>query len=53
MLVFILHFYVAFTLKLGWYHTLTRDTSISNDVAKGIAKGDIDPFTKMAFEVYG
>nr|XP_027085750.1 exonuclease 1 isoform X1 [Coffea arabica] len=24
--------------------------SISNDVAKGIAKGDIDPFTKMPFE---
>lgn len=24
--------------------------SISNDIAKGIAKGDIDPFTKMPFE---
>nr|POE91781.1 exonuclease 1 [Quercus suber] len=32
-------------------HSLTWDTLISQQTAKGIAKGDLDPFTKMPFQV--
>lgn len=33
-------------------HSLTRRTLIPTEVAQGIAKGDIDPFTMMPFQVF-
>ncbi|EXB58288.1 Exonuclease 1 [Morus notabilis] len=37
----------------GWNarDTLTQHTSIPKDIAKGIAEGDLDPFTNMPFQV--
>ncbi|GMP74041.1 hypothetical protein CsSME_00031577 [Camellia sinensis var. sinensis] len=33
------------------YQTLTRDTSIPQHIEKGIARGDIKPFSRMPFQV--
>lgn len=33
-------------------HSLTRRTLIQTEVAQGIAKGNVDPFTMMPFQVF-
>ena len=52
-LILLIQFSACFcSISFNYFdHSLTWDTLISQQTAKGIAEGDLDPFTKMPFQV--